>query len=172
MEIRSIFTSQVMEFFQENARKDSVSLGAFCQAFQDGDAEEIEQVLRQYLEQTIGLRDNAQREGLRESFYHGILLGLLSSRGDWIVTSNRESGEGYSDIQIKLKKEKMGIVIEVKYAGTGKLETKCQEALRQIAAKKYGQRLRQEGMQAILSYGIACRRDDCRVMLVKEESNT
>ncbi len=172
MEIRSIFTSQVMELFQENARKDSASLGAFCQAFQDGDAEEIEQVLRQYLEQTIGLRDNAQREGLRESFYHGILLGLLSSRGDWIVTSNRESGEGYSDIQIKLKKEKMGIVIEVKYAGTGKLETKCQEALRQIAAKKYGQRLRQEGMQAILSYGIACRRDDCRVMLVKEESNT
>ena len=172
MEIRSIFTSQVMELFQENARKDSASLGAFCQAFQDGDAEEIEQVLRQYLEQTIGLRDNAQREGLRESFYHGILLGLLSSRGDWIVTSNRESGEGYSDIQIKLKKEKMGIVIEVKYAGTGKLETKCQEALRQIAAKKYAQRLRQEGMQAILSYGIACRRDDCRVMLVKEESNT
>ena len=66
----------------------------------------------------------------------------------------------------------MGIVIEVKYAGAGKLVTKCQEALRQIAAKKYGQRLRQEGMQAILSYGIACRRDDCRVMLVKEESNT
>ena len=168
MEIRSIFTSQVMELFQENARKDSASLGAFCQAFQDGDAEEIEQVLRQYLEQTIGLRDNAQREGLRESFYHGILLGLLSSRGDWIVTSNRESGEGYSDIQIKLKKEKMGIVIEVKYAGTGKLETKCQEALRQIAAKKYGQKLRQEGLQAILNYGISCRRNDCKVMLVKE----
>ncbi len=168
MEIRSIFTSQVMEFFQENARKDSVSLGAFCQAFQDGDAEEIERHLRQYLEQAIGLRDNAQREDLRESFYHGILLGLLSSRGDWIVTSNRESGEGYSDIQIELKKEKMGIVIEVKYAGAGKLETKCQEALRQIAAKKYGQKLRQEGLQAILNYGISCRRNDCKVMLVKE----
>ena len=62
----------------------------------------------------------------------------------------------------------MGIVIEVKYAGTGKLETKCQEALRQIAAKKYGQKLRQEGLQAILNYGISCRRNDCKVMLVKE----
>ncbi|MDE7320141.1 MAG: ATP-binding protein [Lachnospiraceae bacterium] len=128
-EICMIFNEQILTWFQEETQKDTPSLDAFCKAFQKGDAEEIERRFTAYLKKTISIRDTAVRKNKKENFYHGILLGLLSFREDWIVQSNVESGTGYSDIQIELTDEDTGIVIELKYAESSNLEAGCQEAL-------------------------------------------
>ena len=71
---------------------------------------------------TISVRDTFVRKPVKENFYHGILLGILSYKGGWYVTSNRESGDGFSDIMVRIDDEDVGIIIEVKYAENGKEE--------------------------------------------------
>ena len=149
---------------QEVARRDGSCLERFCNAFKEQDAVTVEQILCSYLEKTISIRDTAARSDLKENFYHGFLLGLLRSMEDWLVLSNRETGEGYSDIIIEIFPEKIGIVIELKYAGENSLEHECRAALDQINAKDYTAALRCDGMQTILKYGIAFRYKQCRVM--------
>ena len=72
---------------------------------------------------------------MKENFYHGLLLGLLRSQGNWLIKSNAETGEGYSDISIQTS-DRVGIVIELKYANDGNLESACRVALEQIEEKK------------------------------------
>lgn len=162
-EIRRIFTEQIFTWFQEEVRKDTPKLDAFCRAFQEGDAAAVEHQFNAWLRQTISIRDTGVRKNQKENFYHGVLLGLLSHREDWDLDSNAESGEGYSDIQIEIADEEIGIVIEVKYADDGNLENGCREALAQINGKNYADRLLQDGMTAVLKYGIACHRKRCLV---------
>ena len=97
-ELRQIFVEQVMEWFQAEARKDTWKLEEFCKAFQNGDADTVEQLFTVFLKKTIRIRDTAVRKNRKENFYHGLLTGLLSYRGDWYIQSNVESGDGYSDI--------------------------------------------------------------------------
>lgn len=162
-EIRRIFTEQIFTWFQEEVRKDTPKLDAFCRAFQEGDAAAVEHQFNAWLRQTISIRDTGVRKNQKENFYHGVLLGLLSHREDWDLDSNAESGEGYSDIQIEIADEEIGIVIEVKYADDGNLENGCREALAQINGKNYADRLLQDGMTTVLKYGIACHRKRCLV---------
>lgn len=109
-----------------------------------------------------------KEEARKENFYHGILLGLLSYREDWNVDSNIESGDGYSDIQVEIETERIGFVIEVKYADEGDLKAGCREALKQIEEKGYEERLKEDGMSTIFKYGIACRKKECMVRVEKE----
>ena len=139
LEIRQIFVEQIQEWFREESRKDTPRLDAFCAAFLRADAEAVETQFNAYLRKTISIRDTAVRKARKENFYHGILLGLLSHREDWIVTSNTESGEGYSDILVEAEEETVGIVIEVKYAENGNFEKGCREALEQIEKMEYYQ---------------------------------
>ena len=81
----------------------------------------------------------------------------------WLVKSNAESGEGYSDILIETQ-ERIGVVIEVKYPEDGNLETGCLAALEQIEQKGYAARLEEDGMKQIVKYGIAFYKKNCRVM--------
>ena len=166
-EIRQIFVEQIREWFQEEARKDEVKLDAFCEAFASGDAELAERQFNAYLKKTISIRDTAVRKEKKENFYHGILLGLLSHRGDWDVSSNAESGTGYSDILVETEDD-LGIVIEIKYASDGNLEAGCREALEQIRDKDYAARLVEDGMERIVKYGIACWKKKCKVELMRE----
>lgn len=69
---------------------------------------------------------------MKENFYHGILLGLLGYQDTWSISSNKESGDGYSDILVEIDDEETGIVIEFKYPEDGNLDTGCKEAMRQI----------------------------------------
>lgn len=163
LEIRKIFVEQVMEWFQKEARKDAPMLDEFCRAFARGDGEAVEKLFTAYLKKTISIRDTSVRQGKKENFYHGILLGLLSHRGDWDVDSNIESGDGYSDIQVEIEEESIGLVIEVKYAEGGDLEAGCKEALRQIEETGYEERLKEDGMSRIIRYGIACWKKSCMV---------
>jgi hypothetical protein len=110
------------------------------------------------------VRDTAVPKERKENFYHGILLGLLSHRENWLVLSNAESGEGYSDILIEVPESRIGVVIELKYAENDKLEDGCAEALGQINEKQYNAHLLSDGMQTVVKYGIACFRKHCMVM--------
>ena len=168
-EIRIIFRDQILSWFQEEARKDAPALDAFCEAFRTGNAPEIERVFSSYLKQTISIRDTFVRKEKKENFYHGILLGLLSSRRDWVLASNAESGEGYSDILVKIKAASIGIVIELKYSESRNLEAACLHALEQIEQKNYAERLLDDGMTAILKYGIACHRQTCMVRMAADK---
>lgn len=168
-EIRQIFAEQILEWFQEEARKDTPTLDAFCAAFPKGDAEEVETQFCAYLRKTISIRDTGTRKGKKENFYHGILLGLLSHQEDWYIVSNVESGEGFSDILVEIEEEGVGIVIEIKYPDGGSLEAGCREALAQIEEKGYAERLRQDDMTTIIKYGIACSKKTCKVQVVKEK---
>ena len=141
----------------------------FCEAFRSGDAESAENMFSSYLERTISIRDTAVRNDLKESFYHGFLLGLLSYKKDWLVMSNQESGDGYTDILVEIDTEKTGIVIELKYADRDSLDEACRKALEQIEEKNYALQLYNDGMENILKYGISCCRKKCRVVLKRQE---
>lgn len=164
-EIRNIFTNQISEWFQETARQDGTALDAFCEAFGNGDAESAEKQLNHYLNKTISIRDTAVKKDMKENFYHGLLLGLLSYKDTWYVASNKETGDGYSDILIEIEEENIGIIIEVKYPDNGNLEQGCKEALEQIEARRYTEQLLADGMEKIMKYGISCYRKKCRIML-------
>lgn len=166
MEIRRIFTAQIMELFKRNVQKDGVALNGFCEALKNGDAEGVERRFNDYLKKTISIRDTFVRKQMKENFYHGILLGILGFKDAWGVSSNKESGDGYSDIFVEIDDEEMGIVIEVKYSENGNLEAVCKEALSQIEKNRYEELLRDEGIEHILKYGIACYKKRCKVMCV------
>ena len=119
-------------------------------------------MLGDYLWDSISVRDTAVRKKMKENFYHGMLLGLLQNQDNWLVKSNAETGEGYSDISIQTP-ERTGIVIELKYAEDGNLERACGEALKQIEEKKYAEGLKRRGMKKILRYGIAFYEKECMV---------
>lgn len=169
LEIRQIFVEQILEWFQEEARRETPKLDAFCESFLLGDAEAVEAQFNAYLKKAISVRNTAVRKDRKEHFYHGVLLGLLSHREDWDVFSNAESGAGYSDILVETEEGSTGIVIEVKYSEAGdedSLEAGCRKALEQIEEMGYEERLRQDGAENIVKYGIACNRKKCRVRTV------
>jgi hypothetical protein len=163
-EIRNLFVKQIQKWFGDVVKNDTPKLDAFCEAFPAGDAEAVERLLNDYLWNTISIRDTAVAKERKENFYHGILLGLLRHKENWLVMSNAESGEGYSDILIEVPECRTGVVIELKYAEADKLEDGCAEALDQIDEKQYNAHLQLDGMQTIVKYGIACFRKHCKVV--------
>ncbi len=167
LEIRDIFETQIMEFFQENVREDGEMLNRFCDALQNEDTESVEKIFMEYLRKTISIRDTTVRTDMKENFYHGILLGILGVKNRWSISSNREMGEGYADILAEPDSGDMGIIIEVKYAHDGNLDRACKEALKQIEYTKYEDDLEDDGVEKVLKYGIACYKKRCRVMLAE-----
>ena len=167
-EIKELFELQIREWFQEKSSEDVKKLDKLCMAFPDGDAETIEDLFNDYLWNTISIRDTAVK-GRKENFYHGILLGILGFKENWLVTSNRESGDGFSDIMIQVGDSEVGIVIEVKYANDGNLEAECKKALKQIDDTGYAEALHQDGICKILKYAIACYKKTCKIMLEAEK---
>ena len=162
-EVRELFIDLVKAWFEETTRADSGRINRFCAAFPSGDTDTIQEMLGDYLWDSISVRDTAVRRNMKENFYHGMLLGLLQSQDSWLVKSNAETGEGYSDISIQTP-ERVGIVIELKYADDGNLETACKEALEQIEDKKYAEGLKRRSMRKIIKYGIAFYEKECMVV--------
>ena len=163
-EVRELFIDLVKDWFQEATRADSSRINRFCAAFPKGDVATIQDMLHDYLWDSISVRDTAVRSSMKENFYHGMLLGLLQSQGSWIVRSNAEAGVGYSDISIATP-ERVGIVIELKYAEDGNLEAACARALQQIEERKYAVGLQRRGVKKIIKYGIAFWEKDCMVVM-------
>ena len=166
-EVKELFIELVKDWFQETTYADSARIQRFCAAFPAGDASTIQDMLHDYLWDSISVRDTAVRSNRKENFYHGMLLGLLQSQESWSVRSNEENGIGYSDISVATP-ERVGMIIELKYADDGNLDKSCAEALAQIEAKQYAEGLRRRGMKKILKYGIAFWEKDCVVALGKD----
>lgn len=164
-EIRNIITEQVLALFKQNVEKDGQLLNDFCTALSDGHTDEVERLFSEYMKKTISVRDTFARKELKENFYYGLLLGILGFKAGWSVMSNRESGNGFSDIMIMIDDAEIGIVIEVKYAESHDLEAVCKDALKQMIDKRYTEYFEQQGIKKILKYGIACRVKECKVML-------
>ena len=165
-EIRNIVTDNILSLFQDEVKKDGQMANAFCQALMEGKEKEVERLLTAYMGKTISIRDTVVRKSIKENFYHGILLGILSFKTGWEVSSNRESGTGFSDILIEIDDSDIGIVIEVKYSDDeDQLEKDCKEALKQIKDRDYTQKLRDAGFHKILKYGIACQIKTCKVLV-------
>lgn len=171
VEIRKIFTSQIMELFKESVQKNGEALRNFCQALRNGDAKSVENLLGEYLRKTISIRDTFVKRQMKENFYHGILIGILGFEDTWSVSSNKESGDGYSDILVETDDGETGIILELKYAEDGKLDESCREALRQINLRRYEEELLDEGVEHILKYGIAFYKKRCRVMLADVDTD-
>ena len=163
-EVWELFIDLVKDWFREETRADTSRINRFCAAFPKGDVATIQDMLHDYLWDSISVRDTAVRSNMKENFYHGMLLGLLQSQESWIVRSNAETGIGYSDISVATP-DRLGMVIELKYAEDGNLERACAAALSQIEEKKYAEGLQRRGVKKILKYGIAFWEKECQVVL-------
>ena len=170
LEIRNIFTTQIMEYFRKNVQADGKTLKSFCDALEQGDAETVEEILQQYLKKTISIRDTFVQKQMKENFYHGILLGILGIKERWAVSSNRGSGDGYSDIVVETENSEKGMILELKNAKDGKLEQACRKALAQTTEVHYAEILEDQGINEILCYGIAFYKKRCMVMCKKQKS--
>lgn len=168
MEIRNIFIEQIMTMFKENTKRDGEKLQEFCDALEAGKAVEVERLFDEYLKRTISIRDTFVRKPTKENFYHGIMLGILGFKTDWYVKSNREAGNGFGDIIIKIEDKGIGMIIELKYAEDAKLSAECESAMKQIENTGYATELKDAGFYKILKYGIACYKKKCKVVFEEE----
>ena len=164
-EIRNIITNHILKMFKENVKDDGKTVSDLCDALLNQNPEKVELIFTEYMKKTISIRDTFARKPTKENFYHGLLLGILGFKENWSVMSNRESGDGFGDILIRIEDEDMGIVIEVKYADDGNLQGECEKALQQIIDIRYTEALEQEGIHTIIKYGIACYRKKCKVLM-------
>ena len=164
-EVREVFVFQIQKWFEQAVERDEKSMQEFCHALAKGDADKIQQQLMKVLGQTISILDTKARNGLKENFYHGLLLGLLKSNPNWSVKSNEESGDGFADIIIRPEDPDAGIVLELKYtAEFQEMENACKKVAEQIRERRYDEVLRNEGRNDILAYGIAFCKKRCRVV--------
>ena len=164
-EIRNIITNHILKMFKENVKDDGKTVSDLCDALLNQNPEKVELIFTEYMKKTISIRDTFARKPTKENFYHGLLLGILGFKENWSVMSNRESGDGFGDILIRIEDEDVGIVIEVKYADDGNLQEECEKALQQIIDIRYTEALEQEGIHTIIKYGIACYRKKCKVLM-------
>ena len=164
-EIREVFIIQIQEWFKQTVMKDAKPVQEFCKAFLEGNAEEIQKRMTAILDKSISILDTKARDEYKENFYHGLLIGLLRSEPEWLIKSNKESGDGFCDIFIEPENPDAGIVIEVKYsASLDGMEKMCETALRQIKDRRYDEELRNDGREDILAYGIAFCKKRCWVI--------
>ena len=164
-EIRNIITNHILKMFKENVKDDGKTVSDLCDALLNQNPEKVELIFTEYMKKTISIRDTFAQKPTKENFYHGLLLGILGFKENWSVMSNRESGDGFGDILIRIEDEDVGIVIEVKYADDGNLQGECEKALQQIIDIRYTESLEQEGIHTIIKYGIACYRKKCKVLM-------
>ncbi len=162
-EVRGIFEKRIRSWFRVRVTSDTGRWECLCSAVKNGEADKVQAILNEYMEDSISIRDTCIKKEMKENFYHGMLLGLFQAQGGWIVKSNSESGVGYVDIEISVPIEKTGCIIEVKYAENGSYDATCKKAMKQIEKMGYTERLKQSGIKCIHKYGIACYRKNCKV---------
>ena len=156
-EVKTIYQNTILGWFKQKiAKQDFRDL---YRAMEEGDADKMTEILNGQLFSTISFYDSA------ENFYHGFLTGILSQSQDYIVKSNRESGNGRGDICVKSPSLRgRSFILELKVSkDIDDLEADAEKALRQIYDKKYMDELRTEGYKKIDCYGISFYRKDCEV---------
>ncbi len=160
-EVKYIFKNKILKWFHDKVKVKDLS--TMYSAIFNKDAQTFQKELNAMLRQTISFND------AYENFYHGFTLGVLANMHEFLVKSNREAGDGRSDIFIKsLSIFEPCVILELKVCDKPKdIFKKCDEALAQIDAKNYEEELKEEGYENIIKYGISFYRKDC-VIKVKE----
>ncbi len=165
-EIREVYILQIQEWFKDSVLHNREPINQLLKAIKEGDADTVEKDLTKILVNTISIFDTKSRKEEKEIFYHGIVLGLLRCESEWLIQSNIEFGDGLVDILIETEDPDAGIIIELKYAQTFHgLSKACENAMRQIKERRYDERLRNEGRNDILAYGIAFCKKKCKVVV-------
>ena len=161
-EVKYIFRTKVLKWFEQKIKAENLT--NIYKSVLKGDVETFQKEINRLLRKTISFND------AYENFYHGFLVGILSGMDGYIVKSNRESGDGRSDIYIRpVSIFERAVIIEIKICDKPKeLFTKCEDALNQIDEKRYEDELNEEGYNDIIKYGIAFYRKDC---LIKFKEN-
>ena len=162
-EVRGIYEKRIRSWFKMKITNDTSKWKQFCEAIKAGEYEEVQRIFNEFMAVSISIRDTYVRKEMKENFFHGMLLGLLRAEGNWSVASNAESGTGYTDIRLEVPALKIGCIFEVKYAENGKYDQICYEAMKQIEANGYVEALKQNGMQTIHKYAIACYKKTCKI---------
>ena len=158
-EVKEIFRSTIQKWFKDSSQ--TWNRQAMFQALWAGDSETLTKEIGKLLRKTISYHD------YKEDFYHAFLAGILASF-HYSVESNREHGEGRSDIVVYDEENSRVVIFEAKVAKSpDELPKACDAALRQIEARKYAEDFRDE-YDEILCYGIAFYKKRC---LVKREPN-
>lgn len=162
-EVMTIYENTILNWMRERVEKQDFR--DLYHAMEQGNAEKMGEILNEQLFNAISFYDNA------ENFYHGFLAGILSQSESYLVKSNRESGNGRSDIIVKSPSLRgRAFIIEVKVSeGIDDLEADAQKAVQQIYDKRYMDELRTEGYRKIDCCGISFYRKDCEVCLRKVE---
>lgn len=166
-EILKIYKEQILSWFNIKAGH-GYQWEQLCSAIENGDAIGIKESLNSIMPKCISIRDTYSRKDMKENFYHGLLIGLMSCNKDWVVKSEQESGDGYPDILVKATEKRVGCVFEIKYAEDGKFDKTCRKAMQQIKDRKYTDVLKQEGLEKIYLYGISFYRKFCNVICEQE----
>ena len=165
-EVREVYIIQIQEWFKNTVLNDTKPVKKLLKAFEEGDAKQIEKDLTKILGTTISILDTKARKEEKEIFYYGILLGLLRCESEWLIQSNVESGDGFVDILVEPEDPDAGMIMELKYAQNFQdLEKSCNKAMDQIHDRRYDERLRNEGRNDILAYGIAFCKKKCKVVV-------
>ncbi|MCD7957526.1 MAG: ATP-binding protein [Lachnospiraceae bacterium] len=163
-EVCSIFKTKIEEWFTDKILEDTDGLKTFYAALDAGDAEALEDCLNYHLGESISYVDGGTYED-KETFYQGILLGMLRSRKDWEVRSNREAGKGRPDITIFNIRQKKAYIIEVKYSKKEEdLPSDAQEGLEQINRLNYDQYFSMRFPNIIRHFGVAFCKKQCKAV--------
>ena len=166
-EIKAVFKKEMIDSLPRNIAKPVIR--NFQLALKSNDADELENTLRQYLLQCASSFDTAQ-----ENFYHGMMMGLLAIMSDeYFISSNRESGEGRFDIQLRpMSKSNPGILMEFKAVEDENLLSKsADEAIEQMKEKQYVAELAANGVARIQLYGIAFCKKKVTVKTYRNQEN-
>ncbi len=157
VEVKTIYRTTILNWFRDVIKKEDFR--DLYRAMEEGDAERMTDILNGQLFRTMSFYDSA------ENFYHGFLTGILSQSENYLVKSNRESGNGRSDIVVKSPSLRgRSFVLEVKVSDSiDELEDDAMKAVQQIYDKKYMEELRMEGYRKIDCYGVSFFRKDCEV---------
>lgn len=151
-EIRDAYQFEVLQRMSDTLAVSD--LYAMLEALLCGDAETFSDDLQRYIAQFVSTYDAANKE----SFYHGLLLGMTALvLSDYTVESNRESGYGRFDLAIFPKEVgRIGVIMEFKVAASeSEMEDKAQEALQQIEDREYVTEFQKCGVKEVWKYGIA-----------------
>lgn len=159
-EIREIFETTVIKWFDDSAR--TWNRQALFQAVWNTDCSRITDEMTKLLRKTISYHDYL------EDYYHAFLAGIFAGAG-YIVESNKEHGEGRSDVVVYDTENSRVAVFEAKYSKSlEQMESDCDAALQQIEEKMYAKEYEDEYDQ-ILCYGIAFFKKRCLVQAVKND---
>lgn len=161
VEIKTIYQNTILHWMKDAIKKEDFH--DLYRAMEDGNADKMKVILNSQLFKTISFYDNA------ENFYHGFLTGILNQSENYLVKSNRESGNGRSDLMVMSPSLRgRSFILEIKVSDSvDALENDAEKALQQIYDKKYMEELRAAGYQRIDCYGVSFFRKDCEVRFGK-----